>query len=164
MKTLYIIRHAKSDWAEAGLHDIERPLANRGLRDAPIMAGVLKKRGKIPEIMVTSPALRAFTTCRIFCEQLEYDTANIVIQPELYFGEISLIEKMLQAAFTETDTVAIFGHNPTFSELANHFAPEFGGEMPTCAIVAISFDPKQKTNELAGKGKLLWFEYPKKNR
>ena len=98
MKTLYIIRHAKSDWAEAGLHDIERPLASRGLRDAPIMAGVLKKRGKIPEIMVTSPALRAFTTCRIFCEQLDYDTANIVIQPELYFGEITLIEKMLQAA------------------------------------------------------------------
>ena len=164
MKTLYIIRHAKSDWAEAGLHDIERPLASRGLRDAPIMAGVLKKRGKTPEIMVTSPALRAFTTCRIFCEQLDYDTQNIVIQPELYFGDISVITQMLQAAFKETDTVAIFGHNPTFSELANHFAPEFGGEMPTCAIVAITFDEKVKGAPMAGKGKLWWFEYPKKNR
>lgn len=163
MKTLYIIRHAKSDWAEAGIHDIERPLAKRGLRDAPVMAAVLQKRGPAPEIMVTSPAIRAFTTCRIFCEHLGYDTQNIVIQPELYFGSITVIEKMLQAAFTETDVVAVFGHNPTFSELAHYFAPAFGGEMPTCAIVAILFDDKNPAAQLQGNGKLLWFEYPKKN-
>lgn len=162
MKTVYIIRHAKSDWAEAGIHDIERPLAKRGLRDAPVMAAVLQKRGPAPEIMVTSPAIRAFTTCRIFCENLGYDTQNIVIQPELYFGSITVIEKMLQAAFTETDVVALFGHNPTFSELAAYFTPAFGGEMPTCAIVAIRFDDKTPAAPLQGNGKLLWFEYPKK--
>lgn len=164
MKTLYIIRHAKSDWATAGLHDIERPLAPRGLKDAPIMAQVLKDTGKMPEIMITSPALRAFTTCRIFCTTLGIDPSGIIIQPELYFGDIAIIEQFLQVAFAEADTICVFGHNPTFSELANYFAPEFGGEMPTCAIVAITFDGKAPIKPESGKGKLLWFEYPKKNR
>ncbi len=164
MKTLYIIRHAKSDWPDAGLHDIERPLAPRGLKDAPLMAQVLMKKGRMPEIMISSPALRAFTTCRIFCTELKLDTDAIVIQPELYFGDIALIEKLIQAAFAEADTICIFGHNPTFSVLANHFAPEFGGEMPTCGIVAITFNGSTPEKVEAGKGKMLWFEYPKKNR
>jgi len=164
MKTLYIVRHAKSDWHDTGLHDIERPLAPRGLKDAPLMAEVMSKNGRLPEIMITSPALRAFTTCRIFCTELGLDIDAIVIQPELYLGDIALIKKLIQAAFVEADTICIFGHNPTFSVLANYFAPEFGGEMPTCGIVAITFNSSAPAKIEAGKGKMLWFEYPKKNR
>lgn len=164
MKLLYIIRHAKSDWADSGIHDVERPLAQRGLRDAPVMAEVLKKRGQLPDMMITSPALRAFTTCRIFCKQLGFDTNDIVIEPDFYHHDIKKIDKILQSAFAEVDKLAIFGHNPTFTELARYYTPEFGGEMPTCSIVAIHFDDQQNINDLKGNGKLLWFEYPKNNR
>lgn len=164
MKILYIIRHAKSDWSTTGQPDIDRQLASRGLTDAPMMAELLKQKGVLPEVLISSPAVRANTTCNIFSGILNMPVENIIVHPELYFGDILSIHKLVFEAFKTTNTLAIFGHNPTFSLLANYFTPEFDRDMPTCAIVAITFANTSEMELMPDGGELLWFEYPKKYR
>ncbi len=164
MKTIYIIRHAKSDWEDAELHDIERPLAERGIKDAKTMADLLKTRGIVPDKMISSPALRAFSTCRIFCDIIGFDKKEIQVDQVLYFGNIAEIIKMVQTQSAETDSICIFGHNPTFSLLATILCDEFSGEMPTCSIVALQWNIEDWGLMETKSAKLLWFEYPKKNR
>lgn len=164
MKTLYIIRHAKSDWEDAELHDIERPLAERGLRDAKIMAGLFKEKGIVPDRMISSPALRAFSTCRIFSDIIGFDNKDIAIDQILYFGNIAEIINMLQTQVSSANSICIFGHNPTFSLLASVLCEEFSAEMPTCCIVALQFDIERWALLETKAAKLLWIEYPKKIR
>ena len=163
MKNLLIIRHAKSDWGDGGLSDIERPLADRGLKDAKMMGEVLEKKEIKPGIMISSPALRAFSTCRIIADKLGYDRNAIKVEQVLYFGEIGEILKMLEKYLPTAQTICIFGHNPTFSELANNLCPDFGTEMPTCSVVSLELDTKNKSIK-PGSAKLLWFDYPKMHR
>lgn len=160
MKTLFIIRHAKSDWSDGSLHDRERPLNDRGLRDAPVMAKVLLQRAGTPQVFVSSPAVRAHTTCKFFCAAAGVPETAIRIEEQFYFGSPEAIVGILQEYFRAQDTVAIFGHNPTSSNLAYMLCPDFLDDMPTCAIVALGFEKDVK----AGRGKLLWYDYPKKHR
>lgn len=162
MKTIYIIRHAKSDWDDPELHDIERPLADRGLKDAKTMASFFKHKDIMPDKMISSPALRAFTTCRIFCDIIGYDKKEILVDPVLYFGNIADIIKMLQSQESKLNSLCIFGHNPTFSLLANILSDGFSGEMQTCSIVALQFDIERWGLLETKAAKLLWFEHPKK--
>lgn len=164
MKTIYISRHAKSDWEDAELHDIERPLADRGIKDAKTMAELLRSKEIVADKIISSPALRAFSTCRIFCDIIGFDKNEINVDQVLYFGNIAEIIKMLQEQNPETNSIFIFGHNPTFSLLAAILCNEFGGEMPTCSIVALQFDIDHWAHLETKAAKLLWFEYPKKNR
>lgn len=160
MKTLFIIRHAKSDWSDGSLHDRERPLNERGLRDAPLMAGAFVQRAGVPELFLSSPAVRAYTTCQYFCAAAGVPVSAIRIEEQFYFGSPEAIVRILQGHFRHQDSVAIFGHNPTSSNLAYLLCPDFLDDMPTCAIVALGFEGEVK----AGKGKLLWYDYPKKHR
>lgn len=164
MKTLYIIRHAKSDWDDPELHDIERPLADRGIKDARVMANLLKEKEIMPDLMLSSPALRAFSTCRIFSDMIGYDKSDMRVDAQLYFGNIADIIELLQAQSPEIASLCIFGHNPTFSNLAAALSPEFSGEMPTCSIVALQFDIERWGLLEPESAQFLWFEYPKKNR
>ncbi len=164
MKTLYLVRHAKSDWDDPELHDIERPLAERGIRDAKLMANLLKEKEIKPDVMLSSPALRAFSTCRIMSDIIGYEKSEILIDAKLYFGNIADIIALLQSQSPDITSLCIFGHNPTFSNLAVTLSPEFGGEMPTCSIVALQFDIARWGLLEPASAKLLWFEYPKKNR
>ncbi|MFI5171437.1 MAG: SixA phosphatase family protein [Chitinophagales bacterium] len=164
MKTLLIIRHAKSDWGNGELHDIERPLADRGIRDAGVMGKLLVKKGVQPDLMVSSPALRAFSTCRIISDLTGYDKNMIRVEQVLYFGTVDDIIQIIEKIEPDVETVCIFGHNPTFSILANKLCKGFEEEMPTCGIVALELISKDSGSLHAGNSKLLWFEYPKKNR
>ena len=157
MKILYIIRHAKSDWDDASLHDSERPLSARGLRDAPMMAARFAQRGPHPDVIYSSPAVRAFTTCSFFCEALHVDLSRVHVEQELYFGSLPTIVNMLEAALHKHDRVAVFGHNPTSTVLANYWCSDFHHDIPTCAIVAIGFEHEVG----ADTGRLLWYDFPK---
>ena len=84
MKTLLLIRHAKSDWTFPGLADIDRPLNERGYRDAPLVADELIKTKHIPDLIITSPAVRAATTAMIMARKFEYDPATIQLEKRLY--------------------------------------------------------------------------------
>jgi len=164
MKTLYIIRHAKSSWDDSQLHDIERPLADRGKKDAVVMGKFLLKKNAFPQVVMSSPALRAIATSRIICDEVGYDKNKIKIQNELYFGDQEGIIKMLQTIGSKPDRVFIFGHNPTFTNLANALCPSFTEEMPTCSIVSLQFKIDSWQLVEPGAGKLVSFDTPKQHR
>lgn len=121
------------------------------------MAEQFHKRAGTPDIFISSPAVRAYTTCQYFCAAAEVPVAQIRVEDILYFGGLMEIVQMLEKAFEKHNRIAIFGHNPTQSELANLFTNNFFREMPTCAIVSIRF-----TDGFGiGKGVIEWFDFPK---
>ena len=160
MPLLTLIRHAKSSWDHPELSDFERPLNERGRRDAPRMAARLARDLPAPDLLLSSPATRALTTARSFAEALEVEFARIRIESRIY--EASR-KTLLELATTLPDTaghVLVFGHNPGLSELAHTLADCPFDEMPTCAIVHLRIEGKY-WKSLAGKGKLLAYLYPK---
>jgi phosphohistidine phosphatase len=140
MRTLYLIRHAKSSWDSPGLRDIDRPLNERGLRDAPFMANLLSKQGIRPDLIVTSPAKRANTTACLFAQSLGYAESDIVRNGDIYEATPLTLLKIIGALPNEAQTVLLFGHNPTFTEIANYFSDNFIDNVPTCGIVMITSD------------------------
>ncbi len=161
MKTIYLIRHAKSSWDNPDLRDFDRPLNKRGFRDAPFMAAFLSKQVPTPDKLVSSPANRAFTTATYFAEALGQKAKDIHQEAgiyEAYAQEVLLIIQGLEPAW---DTVCLFGHNPGFTNLANQFSKDFIPNIPTCGIAKISGAITDWKDFEKGKVKLMNFHYPK---
>ena len=97
MKTLILVRHAKSDWNEPGLSDIERPLNERGKKDAPMMAKRLRKKGLKIDAFLSSPAKRAFRTARFFAEEFDVKKDNIQVEKVLYGALSGQFEQVIAA-------------------------------------------------------------------
>jgi phosphohistidine phosphatase len=137
MKTVYLDRHAKSSWDNHDLRDIERPLNERGLRDAPFMAKMLKAKGLKPDVLLSSPALRALSTATFFKAELGIEGEDLLIRDEIYEAMSSTIVSLIQRLPADCDTVMLFGHNPTFTNVANLFSEKYIVNIPTCGIVKI---------------------------
>ena len=134
MKTVFVIRHAKSSWEFPELTDSERPLNKRGRRDAPFMANMLSEQGVSVDKIVSSPALRALTTAIYFSKKFEIEKENILVNPEIYEAYTGTILRLFQEFDNDWDTVFIFGHNPAFTDVLNHFTESYIGNLPTCGI------------------------------
>ena len=134
MKTVYIIRHAKSDWSIAGQTDIDRALNARGYNDAHNVGKVMKSKGQTPQLIISSPAIRALTTALIVSEELGYPKSQIRIEPLLYDTDVQEYEKVLKSLSNSAGSVVIFGHNPVVSDLSSFWAGKLV-DMPTCAVV-----------------------------
>lgn len=161
MKMLYLIRHAKSSWDHPELRDIDRPLGARGLRDAPFMAEMLKKEKVMPDKIVSSPARRAHTTSIFFANALGIDPQEIVLNEKVYEAFGSDILRIARDWPDDWNTVFLFGHNPTFTTVANYFTREMIDNVPTCGIVAIRMDTDRWAEVDRGTGKVINFWYPK---
>ena len=111
MKTLFLMRHAKSSWKEDGLDDHERPLKKRGKKDIKLIAKVMKKNNFNPDLIITSSAVRAKDTADLLAEALGYK-GKIVVSDDLYMGEPADYMKILQGIKDKYDSVLIVGHNP----------------------------------------------------
>lgn len=160
-KHLFIIRHAKSDWS-LGLRDFERPLNERGFRDAPIMAARLAKHEQMPEFLMSSTAKRALTTAQIFAEHLGVQSKNIYTEERIYEASAPTLLEIVNQLEDQWERVAIFGHNPGFSELTSYLSEEDYLNMPTCAIVHMVFQNADKWAEVGnGTGEIKDFWYPK---
>ena len=164
MKTLTIIRHAKSSWDQEGLHDFERPLNERGRRDAPIMAARLKQSAAIPELLVSSPALRAITTARVFADGLGISTDAIQLQAKIYEASVSTLLQIIRNLDDRYAHVALFGHNPGLSDLSRKLAHCDFDELPTCGMVQISLPAAHWRDVSANSGQLLYSSWPKDER
>lgn len=161
MKTLLLVRHAKSSWGEPGLPDHERPLNDRGRHDAPIMGKRLAKRGVEPDVILTSTAVRARTTAGIIAGALDVEPRRIVTDDRLYAASR---EELLEVIFTLDDALAcvmMIGHNPGLAELAHRFSEEID-DMPTCAVAEFGFDVTAWSQLDAAKAASVVFDYPKK--
>ncbi len=137
MRTLFLIRHAKSSWDNPGLRDFNRPLNERGLRDAPKMAKLLVNQGIKPDLVVSSPAKRALTTALFFAEAFDIDEEAVVRKQEIYEADPMDILQIISDLPNTAQTVLLFGHNPTFTDVANRFSENFIDNVPTCGIVQI---------------------------
>lgn len=160
-RTLILVRHAKSSLAGAGQSDMERPLADRGRHDAPIMGRrVAKQEGK-PDLILSSPARRALTTAEIFAEELGYKAKDIVVDDRLYATHPATLLAVIGGLDEKLKCVMLFGHNPEFSELAHRLSSDIA-ELPTCAVVQFTFASKSWESIGSVKPEKVVLDYPKK--
>ncbi|MEM8526174.1 MAG: histidine phosphatase family protein [Bacteroidota bacterium] len=159
MKTIYFIRHAKSSWDDPSLRDFERPLNARGKRDAPKMARYLHDLKVQPDLIVSSPAKRAQKTAKAFQEIL--GNPPLELEKEIYEASTSTIFQIVQEIDDVHSLIFMFGHNPTFTSIANQFTDELIMNVPTCGIVKIECSIHTWKKFSRADGKLTAFYYPK---
>ena len=163
MKTLYIIRHAKSSWDDSNQPDFERPLNKRGTHDAPIMARRLKNKLFKPELFISSPAVRAFTTAKIFAGEYEYPVDKIVTEERIYEAGIRELISVVNTIDDKVQSALLFGHNPGLTSLSNFLGDQAVPEMPTCSIVGLRFNDVRWGEIERFSGECFLFDYPKKS-
>jgi CHAD domain-containing protein/phosphohistidine phosphatase SixA len=162
MKTLYIVRHAKAVSRDLTISDIERTLSERGRRDAHVMAEYTHTHGPIPDLLISSPAPRAFETARAFAQIYQYPVARIRTYPCLYsdMGTSSLLQ-LVQRLDDAVQTAMVFGHQPLCSDSAHDLAPTFRQAMPTGAVVCLQLHVPAWAEVAPGRGVAAWFHHPK---
>lgn len=161
MKTLYLIRHAKSDWEIENLPDIDRPLNARGYRDAHRMSQELKEKNIKPDLIITSSAIRTVSTALIFCRSLNHSLSLFSIDKNLYNSCVKDYLKAIRSINNKYNTAFLFGHNPIITNVAISLTNAFEGDMSTCSIVGISSEAKDWASLKEGKNKMVHFDYPK---
>jgi phosphohistidine phosphatase len=161
MKTLYLVRHAKSSWKFPNLDDFDRPLNKRGKRDAPVMGKFLKERKILPDIIISSPAARAKKTAKIIAKALSYPKTDINFKKEIYEASAVGLLKIAAMINDKISSAMLFGHNPGMTYLANMLANVRIDNIPTCGVVCIELDIPSWNKISEDCGKLIFFEYPK---
>lgn len=155
MKKLLLIRHAK-----AGSHDItdfERPLTDRGIRDAEFMAHQLQKAGLIPQYIVTSAALRTQTTADIIAETL--NITHKIADKAIYEAGTRTLLRIINHLPAEYDFIALVGHNPGISHLLYELSGDMR-DMSPAAMALIEFDMDEWESVHTDIGKLGWYDSP----
>lgn len=161
MRTLYLIRHAKSSWDNPALRDFQRPLNERGQQDAPRMARFLKENGGTPDLIVSSPARRALTTAQFFAAEFGLDAARFQQNEHIYEAAPTEILRIVSALPNDAYTVLLFGHNPTFTDVANRFTEDFIPNVPTCGIVRIESSAPTWAELYEGNARVTACFFPK---
>lgn len=165
MKTLYVIRHAKSSWDDMTIDDFDRPLNDRGKTDAPRMGKRLKEKNIYPGLLLSSPAKRALSTAKRISEALGYSKENIKTDRALYHAGSTQIFSVIKLLPDKFDTVMIFGHNPGLTDFVNDVGRSIDiDNIPTCGVVAFEFNIDSWKELREGLGTLLFFDYPKSKK
>lgn len=162
MKTLIVVRHAKSSWDDPDLSDFDRPLNERGERDAPRMAKRLKEKEITIDAVVTSPAVRAITTCRVFTKVLGFPGEQIQANKELYHAGDEMILSVVKGLNDQHDVAMIFGHNPGLTEFVNNLLEEDIDNVPTTGVVCCRLKVARWKDVKWGCGEMEFFDFPKK--
>ena len=162
MKTLFLVRHAKSSWGDTALPDKDRPLNDRGRRDAPKMGERLGNRDVKPDLILSSPAMRALTTAEIIAKKLDYRRKDIVVDDRLYAVGADELLDVIHKLGDKLECVMLFGHNPELTELAHRLSSKIT-HMPTCAVAEFTFDAKWWSRIGEVKPAKVTLDYPKKS-
>jgi phosphohistidine phosphatase len=164
MKSVLLLRHAKSDWGDSDLPDFDRPLAKRGLIDAPQMGRVLLKYHCVPDQIISSPAKRAQQTSQLLAESCEYNQ-SIQWDASFYGGDSDDLLNALKRLPAWVERAMLVGHNPTMEETAGQL---LGGpdnppdlSMPTAGLVCLDLHLDNWALVRPGSGILRWFLVPK---
>ena len=161
MKTIYLVRHAKSPKDEKGIKDWERPLTVAGIKKAQDIAQKLYRKKIEPCRMVSSHAFRALNTALIFAINMRYPVSALEINSSLYEKKASDILDMLKKQDDSISSVMIFGHNPSISNLSNLLTGKKGDDLPTSAAIAIRFTIEKWSDLEKSKGKVIFTEQGK---
>jgi phosphohistidine phosphatase len=161
MKRLYLIRHAKSSWDDPDLADFERPLNKRGKEDAPVLGKRLKKSKVKLDLVLSSPAKRALKTAKIIAKELGFPKKQIVTDEFLYNASVSTLLNVIQNIDDTFQQVMLVGHNPGLTDLAQYLTNVQIDNIPTCGVFCMDFDHPSWQEVAEGKGKFVFFNYPK---
>jgi len=162
MLQLTLIRHAKSSWGNPTLSDFERPLNKRGMRNAPLMGKIIRKRDLVFDQIVASPALRAITTARLIAAKLDFPEAEIQQREQLYGASLDELLDCVHSLDNQYKSTALVAHNPGLTDCCNHLSGESVTNLPTCAVAVIAFDLDDWRAVYQDTGKLVLYEYPRK--
>ncbi len=139
MKHLTLVRHAKSSWRFPDLVDHDRPLNGRGERDAPEMGRRLAERNGTPDLVLSSPALRALTTAQVITDVIGYAAERIVVDVRIYEADVSGLLSVLTETDDEIGHMMVFGHNPAMTGMVNRLSSVWLDNLPTCGVAAFQF-------------------------
>lgn len=161
MKTLVLVRHAKSSWDNFFLNDFDRPLNERGKTDAPIMAKRLLERKVHIDVFISSPAKRAKKTAKAFMKEFGVSDKEIILMKDLYEASVKNFEDVVANIDDDYQSAAIFSHNPGITAFANTLTQQKLDNMPTCSVFAVKADVKKWADFKEAKKQFLFFDYPK---
>jgi len=160
LKTVYLVRHAKSDHS-GQITDIDRPLNERGYRDAYSMSCLLKEKQLLPNLIISSPAIRALSTALIFCRTFNFEPKDIILENSLYESRVQDYIDVVTSSDDKYKSIMLFAHNPTITDLANTLTSFLTENIPTCGIVGITNNCMQWKNFAKIPGELTLFDFPK---
>jgi phosphohistidine phosphatase len=164
MKKLWIVRHAKSSWSDFGLADHDRPLNERGKRDAPFMGKLIDDQYPVPTHLLTSTAKRARATCKAFRKAMGIDKEFVTRFEQLYHASMGDCLRVIHSIDDDIEIAAIFGHNPTFTYLIEELTGAGPDNLPTCGCALISSDTEHWATFETAPTKLDVLLYPKQFR
>jgi phosphohistidine phosphatase len=159
MKTLYIVRHAKSSWEYEGIKDIDRPLNKRGINNAYLISSVLNKKVSCPDVFISSCANRALHTAMIFSYTFNYPLTNLKISKSLYNFSDGYLIKTVKALDDGFDSAIIFSHDHGISDFVNKFGSIKLDNVPTCGVIGIKFNTSHWKN--IKEGNTFITDFPK---
>jgi phosphohistidine phosphatase len=164
MRTLLLLRHAKSSWDSPASRDFDRPLAERGVRDAPRMGKLLSTAKRRPDAVLASTARRARETAELALAEVKFK-GKVDFTDEIYEASASRLLELIRRQPTERETLLMVGHNPGFEDLVCALCGP-GGEpanirMPTAALACIEFEVAGWNAIAPGEGVLAWLAVPK---
>ena len=162
MKTLTLVRHAKSSWDDSSLSDRDRGLNARGKRDAPVMGERIAAAGVRPSMIITSPAVRAWTTAKIIAQEIGYPIEFLQRENDLYLASLDTLLDVVVAQENEFNNLMVVGHNPGLTDFANYLSPGLTNNLPTAGVVSLNLNIKDWNLYERPATELLYFDYPKK--
>ena len=161
MKQLLLVRHAKSSWDDLGMNDFDRPLNDRGKRDAPVMAERLSNKKIKVDAFISSPAKRAARTAKIFAKEFKTKKDDIIYKTELYLASENIFYDVIAKTDDEFESIAVFSHNPGLTDFANDLTEIKIDNVPTCGVFAVKIDAKHWADIKDAKKEFWFFDYPK---
>lgn len=163
MKTLYLIRHAKSSWAIDGIEDRDRPLKGRGIRDAHLVSQYLRDETISADYfsIYSSPATRALHTALIFAKNLGVPASKVAIDDDLYHSSAYEILEVVKKTPDVCDAAMYFVHNPGITDFVNEMTNASVRNVPTTGVICVRFDCLH-WSEVCPGAELIQFEYPKR--
>lgn len=164
MKTLFVVRHAKSSWKNTLLADIDRPLNDRGKKDAPEMGKRLAQKNIKPDMLIASTAKRARSTAKKIAKEIGFEKKDIIRLETLYHAGVSTIFELVKQTPDHIDSLMIFGHNPGFTDFVNFIVNFQIDNIPTCGVVGITFNVNTWKNINPANSEFGFFDFPKNKK
>ncbi len=161
MRTLTLVRHAKSSWNHPGLADFQRPLNKRGERDAPRMGSRLATRNIKPQMILSSPAVRALTTAKVIASAVGYEATGIITDERIFHAYSDQLLEVIRGFDASLHHLMLVGHNPGLTNLVEQLAHAGISNIPTCGIVMLGFSVDHWRDVSDCAGEMLLFDYPK---
>jgi phosphohistidine phosphatase len=162
MKTLTLVRHAKSSWRDTSLSDRQRPLNKRGERDAPKMGKRIAEHGIRPSLIISSPATRAWSTAKVVAAKISYPVEFLQREDGLYLASLDEILDVIVAQDNGFNHLMVVGHNPGMTDVANFLSPGLTHNLPTAGVVSVQIEQDDWNLYERPKTELLVYDYPKK--